>query len=185
MVSSFTHKIPSVCAAVATSTVQRCTLQPTIWTQAPYHPSCRLVYNHLSIMILMCILLYMYLLTGTNTGGGNVDFWCATDHVPVPTIPHGQYAYSGHVINLPQDVASQFANSLPRMPSDLDVIVVRKEGAVNSHRHFRVRKSVVLSALRWLLTNNKYYRSVSINHDALVLLPEDGNLTGLRSVTLD
>ena len=25
-------------------------------------------------------------------------------------LPHGQYAYSGHVINLPQDVAS-FANS--------------------------------------------------------------------------
>ena len=42
--SSFAHKILSVCAAVATSTVQRCTLQPTIWTQAPYHPSCRLVY---------------------------------------------------------------------------------------------------------------------------------------------
>ena len=29
-------------------------------------------------------------------------------------LPHGQYAYSGHVINLPQDVAS-FANSLPRL----------------------------------------------------------------------
>ena len=90
LVSSFAHKIPSVCAAVATSTVQRCTLQPTIWTQAPYHPSCRLVYNyanHLSIIILMCILLYTYLLTGTNTGGGNVDFWCATNHVPVPTTP--------------------------------------------------------------------------------------------------
>ena len=42
-------------------------------------------------------------------------------------LPHGQYAYSGHVINLPQDVAS-FANTLPRLPSQLDVIVVRKEG---------------------------------------------------------
>ena len=35
-------------------------------------------------------------------------------------LPHGQYAYTGHVINLPQDVAS-FANSLPRLPSELDV----------------------------------------------------------------
>ena len=34
--------------------------------------------------------------------------------------------YSGHVINLPQDVAS-FANSLPRLPSELDVVIVRKE----------------------------------------------------------
>ena len=39
-------------------------------------------------------------------------------------LPHGQYAYSGHVINLPQNVAL-FANSLPRLPSELDVIVVR------------------------------------------------------------
>ena len=46
-------------------------------------------------------------------------------------LPHGQYAYSGHVINLPQDVAS-FANSLPRLPSELDVIVVRKEEAANT-----------------------------------------------------
>ena len=48
-------------------------------------------------------------------------------------LPHGQYAYSGHVINLPHDVAS-FVNSLPRLPSsELDVIVVRKEGAANTH----------------------------------------------------
>ena len=61
-------------------------------------------------------------------------------------LPHGQYAYSGHVINLPQDVAS-FANTIPRLPSELDVIVVRKEGAAESHCDFRVRRSVVLRAL--------------------------------------
>ena len=37
-------------------------------------------------------------------------------------LPQGQYGYTGHVVNLPQDVAS-FAQSLPRLPSDLDVIV--------------------------------------------------------------
>ena len=99
-------------------------------------------------------------------------------------LPHGQYAYSGHVINLPQDVAS-FVNSLPRLPGELDVIVVRKEGASDSHRDFRVRKSVVLVALQWLIINNKYYHSGHINHDTLALLPEDGNLTALRSVTLN
>ena len=99
-------------------------------------------------------------------------------------LPHGQYAYSGHVINLPQDVAS-FVNSLPRLPTELDIIVVRKQGAADSHHDFRVRRSVVLAALQWLLANNQYYRSVQINSDTLALLPEDGNLTGLRSVTLD
>ena len=99
-------------------------------------------------------------------------------------LPHGQYGYSGHVINLPQDVAS-FVNSLPRLPSNLDVIIVRREGSAQSHRDFRVRRSVVLGALQWLIQNNKYYRSVTIDSDALALLPEDGNISGLCAVTLD
>ena len=99
-------------------------------------------------------------------------------------LPHGQYGYSGHVINLPQDVAS-FATSLPSLPSQLDVIVVRRDGAAGSHRDFRVRRSVVLSALQWLLPNNTYYRHVHINQAALSLLPADGDLTYLVSVTIE
>ena len=98
-------------------------------------------------------------------------------------LPHGQYGYSGHVINLPQDITS-FATSLPRLPSELDVIVVRKEGANQSHLDFRVRKSIVLRALQWLLANI-YYRNIRIDPDALALLPEDGDITGLCSVTLE
>ena len=99
-------------------------------------------------------------------------------------LPHGQYAHSGHVINLPQDVAS-FANSLPRLSTQLDVIIVRKEGTANSHRDFRVRRAVVFCALQWLLDNNKYYRNIHINHNALAMLPEDGDLTGLLTVSLN
>ena len=76
-------------------------------------------------------------------------------------LPRRQYAYSGHVTNLPQDVAS-FANTLPRLPSELDVIVVRKEGAAESHHDFRVRRSVVLHALQWLLATAAF---------ALTLMP--------------
>ena len=36
-------------------------------------------------------------------------------------LPHGQYRYSGHVVNLPQDVLS-FATSLPSLPSEIDVL---------------------------------------------------------------
>ena len=57
-------------------------------------------------------------------------------------LPQGQYGYSIHVVNLPQDVAS-FAQSLPRLPSELDVIVVRKKGAKQTHRGFRVQRGVV------------------------------------------
>ena len=101
-------------------------------------------------------------------------------------LPHGQYGYSGHVINLPQDVVS-FATSLPRLPrlpSELDVIVVRKEGANQSHRDFRVRRSVVHRALQWLVTHNIYYHAnqIHINQDALAQLPQNGNLSNMSTV---
>ena len=41
-------------------------------------------------------------------------------------LPYGHYGYSGHVINFPQDVKS-FATRLPRLPSEIDILVVRKE----------------------------------------------------------
>ena len=63
-------------------------------------------------------------------------------------LPRGQYGYSGHILNLPQDVIS-FVNELPRCPATLDVIIVRREGTDESHRDFRVRRAVVLRALRW------------------------------------
>lgn len=99
-------------------------------------------------------------------------------------LPHGQYGYKGHVINLPQDITA-FATSLPRLTSELDVILVRKEGSANSHRDFRVRKSVVLRALQWLKQHNKYYHRIEIDHRALNLLPDDGNLTGLCEVMME
>ena len=44
----------------------------------------------------------------------------------------GQYGYTGHVIDLPQDVIS-FTHSLSRLPSELDVLVVRKEKQQTHH----------------------------------------------------
>ena len=63
--------------------------------------------------------------------------------------------------------------------------MVKKEGAANTHRDFRVRRSVVYHALQWLLANNRYYLNVRINIDVLALLPDDGNLNRLHSITLD
>ena len=61
-----------------------------------------------------------------------------------------------------------FANSLPRVPSELDVLVVRKDSE-QSHRDFRVRRSVVQEALTWLLENNRYCRAntIRLNEEAL------------------
>jgi len=61
-------------------------------------------------------------------------------------LPHGQYAYTRHVLNISQDVTS-FVNSLPRCPSTLDIIIVRKEGSADSHKDFRVRSCLICKAI--------------------------------------
>ena len=96
-------------------------------------------------------------------------------------LPLGQYGYTGHVINLPQDVIS-FAHSLKRLTSELDVLIVRKEKE-QSHQDFKVRRAVVHEALEWLLQNNKYYRAnqVHLNQDVLQQLPENGDVSDITA----
>ena len=43
----------------------------------------------------------------------------------------------------------------------------------------------MLLALQWLLDNKKYYRNTHINADALAMLPEDGDLTGLLTISVN
>ena len=107
--------------------------------------------------------------------------------MPIMTVhrlPQGQYGYRGHVVNLPQQIEA-FATSLPRLPSDLDVVIVRKEGSDNrSHKDFCVCRSKVLCALEWLQRYNIYYRNICLNQYALSQLPEDGDLIGISTVAL-
>ena len=53
------------------------------------------------------------------------------------------YAYSGHVINLPQDVA-RFANSLPHLPSELDIIVILGTFSFHFLTHFFLSMHTVI-----------------------------------------
>ena len=79
------------------------------------------------------------------------------------------------------------ANSLPQLPSELDVIVVRKEDSNQSHHDFRVRRTIVEQALQWLISNNIYYRAdhIHINQETLACLPQHECLSNIRSVPLD
>ena len=138
------------------------------------------------MLFLYAVLTYVYTCNHLQ-GLTQVEEMLISAVMPIMSIyrlPLGQYGYSGHVINLPQDVAS-FATSLPRLPSELDIVVVRKEGANQSHRDFRVRRSVVHRALEWLVTHNIYYRAnqIHISQDALAQLPQDGNLSTVATVT--
>lgn len=90
-------------------------------------------------------------------------------------LPYGQYGYSGHVTNLPQDIAT-FTSTLPRSPSQLDVLVVRKGDASSAHKDFGVRRTKVYNALLWLKHHNVYYHNIAIDESVLSQLPVDGDI---------
>ena len=85
-----------------------------------------------------------------NTGGGNVNICCATDHVSL--LPFASWTvrlqWTCH-----QPTTLCWLRLL-RLPSELDIIVVRKEGATQSHCDFRVKRSVVLRVLQCMAASN-------------------------------
>ena len=87
--------------------------------------------------------------------------------------PGGQRAYSGHCLNLPQDVR-ELANTLPHYPKDISAIIVRKKGKNETFKDVVVRRHKVENALFWLIRNNPQYRTLTINQAALKSLPENG-----------
>jgi len=61
--------------------------------------------------------------------------------ISVYTKPGGQKAYKGHCINFSQ-VIQELANSLPRYPTELPVMVVSVIGKDNTYKDFTVRRSL-------------------------------------------
>ena len=98
--------------------------------------------------------------------------------------PGGQTGYSGHCINLPQNI-TELATSLPRYPKDLAVIIVKVKGRDNTFKDVTVRKQKVHNALAWLVNNNPHYSELIINEDALNSLPENGVPQDLMTVETD
>ena len=111
-----------------TSTVPSCTpllthepwCGPTSTNGAFLYFCYTLLYYGLSLYLRSSALCHL----GSNTSRRDACLGCDANYVHLPAAT-GQYGYSGHVFNLPHDVAS-FSNTLPRLPSELDVIIVRK-----------------------------------------------------------
>ena len=89
----------------------------------------------------------------------------------------GQYKTRGNVISFSQDI-SNLCSVLPRLPEELDVLVVRKPDArdPSSYNDFRVRKQKIFALLSFLKHNNPYYAHIEIREPAAVDLPIDGNI---------
>lgn len=87
--------------------------------------------------------------------------------------PGGQRDYSGHCINLPQDV-KELAQSLRRYSKDIPSILVKMTGKDNSCKEVTVRRHNIQEALCWLTLHNPQYSNIKIDQHALKCLPENG-----------
>lgn len=87
--------------------------------------------------------------------------------------PGGQKAYKGHCINFSQDI-QEFANSLPRYPNELPVIVLSVKGKDNTFKELTVRRENVNCSLHWLVKHNPLYENTTIDYECLASLPSDG-----------
>ena len=87
--------------------------------------------------------------------------------------PGGQRGYSGHIINLPQDI-SELAESLPRYPKNVPYLVVSMRGKGNACKEVIVRREKIEKALIWLSKNNPLYKNIKIDQGALNSLPQNG-----------
>ena len=85
----------------------------------------------------------------------------------------GQRGYSGHVLNLPQNI-QHFLNKLPPHVSELPILNIKRMGANNTEAHFKVRRAKVLEALLWLQQNNSFYKDIEIDFDSISRLPTNG-----------
>lgn len=87
--------------------------------------------------------------------------------------PGGQQGFSGHCINLPQQL-SELAQSLPRHPRHVSLLLVTMKGKDNACQDVVVRRGKVQQALNWLIQNNPYYKTVILDLDSLNSLPLNG-----------
>jgi len=90
-------------------------------------------------------------------------------------LKHGGIAANGHCVTFPQNV-SEPCQILPKLPTDIQIICVRKTGNSAKSKDFKVRRYVVQSALYWLKSNNVAYSDITISQDRLNLLPENGEI---------
>ena len=99
----------------------------------------------------------------------------------VHMLKHLGIASRGHCIAFPQAVKEP-ATILPRLPTEVDIIGVRRQGKDDTHKDFRVRRQCVEGALRWLKDNNPAYGDIVIDDSRIQNLPEDGEFPNLRTV---
>ena len=89
----------------------------------------------------------------------------ATSHMNLIHLKNGTLGSTGHVVAIEQNL-SEIALMLPRLPSSINIIKLIRKGITKDQdvyqRMFKVRRLVVLTALKWLCRYNYNYRQLKI-----------------------
>ena len=85
---------------------------------------------------------------------------------------------------MPQHV-EELTSSLPRLPRELSVTVVKFKSKDNSLKDLLVRREKVADALLWLKSNYPYYKDVKIDQYSLNCLSKHGIPNDVISVEIE
>ena len=101
--------------------------------------------------------------------------------INVHLLKHGGIGSTGHCVTFPQEV-NEPAQIFPRLPQEINIIKVRKQGKNDTTKDFNVRRFKVQSALEWFKQHNPAYSDIIICLDRLRTLPFDGQLNDIHTL---
>lgn len=103
--------------------------------------------------------------------------------INIHMLKHGGIASSGHCVTFPQQI-NEPATVLPKLPSEINILKVKRKGKNDSSKEYRVRRYTVQNALLWLKNNNPAYSDITISNDRLNQLPIDSSVN-LQTLEVD
>ena len=101
--------------------------------------------------------------------------------INIHMLKHGGIASNGHCVTFPQKV-NEPAKIFLRLPEEINIIKVRKQGKKDTCKDFQVRRYTVQNALTWLKNNNRAYKDIEICENRLQRLPIDGECDEIATV---
>ena len=101
--------------------------------------------------------------------------------INVHMLKHGGIASSGHCVTFLQNV-NEPSQIFPRLPKEIEMIRIRKQGKNDSCKDFNVRRYKVQAVLIWLKLNNPAYSNIIISQERLNMLPLDGEVSDINTV---
>ena len=96
-----------------------------------------------------------------------------------------QLCYQDHIVNFRQDI-TEIATRLPRLPDGTDIVIIRKDDVdLSRHVDFIVRRAKVQAALEYKIEHDPDYADLTVDHDILLQLPENGSVADRLSTCRD